>query len=102
MQAQYRRAFGAPEDPARLRFDLFQRLKELEPRAPRNWPFIHLACGSEDLFLSGSQKLAEELETLGLPHTLRVGRGGHDLAYWEPELKAALASFDRWRTSPAQ
>jgi enterochelin esterase-like enzyme len=33
---------------------------------------------------------------------LRVGRGGHDLAYWEPELKAALASFDRWRTSPAQ
>lgn len=95
MQALYRRAFGEPEDPARLRFDLFQRLKSLGPAAPM--PFIHLACGTEDLFLSGNRMLAGDLERLGLPHRLRMSPGGHDSAYWKPQLAAALEAFQHWR-----
>lgn len=100
MQALYRRAFGEPEDPARLRFDLFQRLKSLGP-ATRP-PFIHLACGMEDLFLSGNRMLAGDLERLGLPHRLRMSHGGHDATFWEPELAGALKAFDQWRSASAK
>jgi len=95
MQALFRRAFGEPGDPARLRFDLFQRLRTHGPVAPM--PYLYLACGTEDPFLSGNQRLAEGLVRLDLPHRLRTGPGGHDPTYWEPELAEALQAFERWR-----
>ncbi len=100
MQALYRRAFGEPGDPARLRFDLFRRLKGLGP-ADR-MPFLYLACGREDLFLSGNRVLTEELEGLGLPHRFRTSPGGHDPAYWEPELAVALEAFDQRRSAASK
>lgn len=98
MQALYQRAFGDPEDPARMRFDLFRRLESLGP-ADR-MPFIHLACGTEDLFLSGNRMLADELKKRGLPHRLRMSPGGHDPAYWEPELAAAMEAFQHGLNQP--
>jgi putative tributyrin esterase len=102
MQSLFRRAFGAPEDPMRLRFDLFQRLSGLDPAGRRRLPFIHLACGTEDLFLPGNQRLAEQLDTLGSSYTFVPGPGEHDPAYWKPALAEALEAYGRWRNGPGQ
>jgi enterochelin esterase-like enzyme len=102
MQTLFRRAFGEPEDPTRLRFDLFQRLNGLDPTGRQRLPYIHLACGTEDMFLPGNKRLAEQLKTMGSSYTFVPGSGGHDPAYWKPALAEAVKAYARWRNGPVQ
>jgi enterochelin esterase-like enzyme len=97
MQQLYLRAFGNPEDPARLRFSLFRKVDRLAAPTRGPLPFLYLACGQQDLFAEGSQLLAEKLDRLAIPHAYTQPPGGHDSADWRQELAEALKAYEQWR-----
>lgn len=94
IQSLHARAFGLPGSEDAFRRDLFRRI---EIAKPVDLPFLHLACGVDDGFHGGSQRLAERMRALGIPHLFREGKGGHGGPYWVQELEAAIAAFRRGR-----
>lgn len=97
IQALYVRAFGAPEDPARLRHDLFQLIECAPARPSVSWPCLYLDCGADDLFLAGNERFGELLRAHRVPYLLRRGPGGHNAEFWRASLPKALRAFETCR-----
>jgi enterochelin esterase-like enzyme len=65
-------------------------------------PFFYVSCGTGDALLPASRALAAALEARGVEHQYHeVPGGGHDWAFWDPEVTAFLdLSVERWATDP--
>jgi S-formylglutathione hydrolase FrmB len=58
-------------------------------RGPK--PALWLSCGTEDELLGDTRALHEHLGTLGWRHHHEESPGGHDWAYWDGQIKSAIA-----------
>ena len=73
---------GGDKDPVRLAADL------VYCDQPR--PRVYLACGSSDPLAPANRQLAQQLRDTGLDVSYREEAGGHDWAFWNDALPAAL------------
>lgn len=70
-------------------FDLFTQLENADPAAlPRLWA----CCGRDDRLLDMNRRFAALAKKLGVSYEYTEGSGGHDYAYWNPQMAAALES----------
>ena len=80
--------FGAPGNPARAHNDLFALLQKA---APADLPYLYLACGVEDSFLSVNREFAADLAARHVLYEYRENPGAHDWNYWDREIEPLLA-----------
>jgi putative tributyrin esterase len=91
--------FGAPGNVARAHNDLFALL----PRATAgDLPYLYIACGVEDSFLSVNRQYVADLSTRHVLYEYRENPGGHDWVYWDREIKPLLAAMQEQVLHPAE
>lgn len=79
--------FGAPSNAARAQNDIFVLLQKDDPA---NLPYLYLACGTEDRFLSVNREFAADLFRRQARYEYHETSGNHDWSYWDREIKAML------------
>lgn len=57
---------------------------------PQTMPILSFDCGIDDHLLDSNRRFHAFLETRRIPHTYQEHPGGHNWAYWDTHLPAAL------------
>ena len=73
-------ARGGPEDPFAL----------VETIDHGRLPALRLDCGKDDFLLADNREFHKHLESLHVPHEYAEFPGGHDWAYWDEHVRAAV------------
>lgn len=87
--ADYALIFGEGGPEPGSEHDLFALATRLAAAAgPR--PRLYQCCGTEDFLLAQNRQLQQHLAPLGLDYHYQEGPGGHDWAYWDAAIAAAI------------
>jgi putative tributyrin esterase len=78
-------AKDGPEDP----FALAERIDH------GRLPALRIDCGTEDSLLDDNRAFHRHLESLHIPHEYHEFPGGHDWAYWDAQVREAVAFHAR-------
>jgi len=80
--------FGPTGDPARAANDLFQLLnQEVSP-----FPYLYIACGTEDGFLPINRDFVSSLPSRKIAYEYHETPGGHTWNYWDGAIQDLLRS----------
>jgi S-formylglutathione hydrolase FrmB len=90
--------FGPSGNPAREKNDVFYLLRSAEPT---DLPYLYLACGTQDRFLSVNREFVAQLSQLGVKYEYHEAPGEHDWAYWDRAIEPMLTTlkslyFAKW------
>jgi S-formylglutathione hydrolase FrmB len=91
--------FGPAGNPARAHNDVFQLLA---PAAPAGLPYLYLACGGQDRFLSVNREFVAELSQRGVRYEYHETPGDHDWTYWDREIRPLLNAMRNYLSSQPQ
>lgn len=84
--------FGPAGDPARAQNDIFVLLKNTNSA---ELPYLYLACGEEDRFLSVNREFVAELSQRHVHYEYHETPGNHDWTYWEREIRPLLSVMEQ-------
>jgi putative tributyrin esterase len=65
-------------------------------------PKLRIDCGTEDHLLSDNRQFHRELQRLGIPVDYAESTGTHDWAYWDGQIRSALAFHRAASLEPTQ
>lgn len=84
---QLREVYGNARSPTRSENDIFILLNAPHPDP---YPYLYLACGTDDFFLDTNRAFTQQLASKRLAHEYHESPGGHTWEYWDRELQALL------------
>jgi len=82
-------AFGPHGNPARPANDLFQLLSRADAA---HLPYLYIACGTEDGFLSINREFVSSLPSRKIAFEYHETPGGHSWDYWDHSVRDVLRS----------
>ena len=89
-KAEWNAVAGPGADAGRTDSDLFHLAKKIaKRRAPK--PALWLSCGTEDDIIGDTRAFHAHLDALGWRHDSEESTGAHDWAYWDAQIKRAIA-----------
>ena len=89
-QAEWNAVAGPGADAAGTDSDLFHLAKRVaKRRGPK--PALWLDCGTKDDIIGDTRAFHSHLDALGWQHHSEESAGGHDWAYWDSQIKRAIA-----------
>jgi S-formylglutathione hydrolase FrmB len=83
---QLLKVFGPPESAVRAGNNIFSLLQE----APKDLPYLYLACGTADDFLAINRELVAQLSSRGAAYEYHETPGGHAWDYWDRSVQGLL------------
>jgi putative tributyrin esterase len=88
-RAQLLKVFGPPGDPVRAGNNIFSLLQSV---APKDLPYLYLACGSADDLLAINRDFSEQLSSRAAAYEYHETGGGHGWDYWDRSVQDLLRS----------
>ena len=83
--------FGPPGNPVREDNDVFHLLQRV---APKDLPYLYLACGTEDNFLSVNREFVAGLSQHSVRYEYHETPGQHDWGDWDRAIKPMLGAME--------
>lgn len=84
--------FGTTGNPAREQNNIFVLLRNA---SPGTLPYLYLACGTADRFLSVNRQFVAALSQQQVRYEYHETPGNHDWAYWDRAVQPMLEVMDR-------
>jgi S-formylglutathione hydrolase len=94
----HERVWGEPGSPTRRTYDPYELVARHDPRLPLALA-LDVGTGDHERMLQMNRRMHRALEERGLPHEYHERAGGHDWAFVNRALPAALAFTRRHLTS---
>jgi S-formylglutathione hydrolase FrmB len=91
--------FGSPGNPARAHNDIFQLLSHA---TQADLPYLYLACGEQDRFLSVNREFVAELSQRHVRYEYHETPGNHDWTYWDRGIRPMLGVMENYLSSKAR
>ncbi len=83
--------FGAPGNRVRTQNDIFLLLPKTNAA---ELPYLYLACGTDDRFLSVNREFVAELSGRRVRYEYHETPGDHNWAYWDQEIRPMLSMME--------
>jgi len=83
--------FGGFGNPARANNDIFVLLPKGKPSG---LPYLYLACGTDDRFLSVNREFVATLSERHVRYEYHETPGDHDWSYWDREIRPLLRAME--------
>jgi len=94
--AKLNEVFGAPGSSARGQNDVYLLL---QGASAADLPYLYLACGEEDRFLSVNREFVAELSKRHMAYEYHETSGNHDWSYWDRAIAPLLTAMQSRMTS---
>jgi putative tributyrin esterase len=85
--------FGSPGNPARAQNDIFQLLAHA---TQSELPYLYLAGGEQDRFLSVNREFVAELSQRHVQYEYHETPGDHDWTFWDREIRPLLSAMENY------
>ena len=82
--------YGPADSPTRAANDLFKIIRDATPANIKAWPYLYVACGTEDFLIAPNQALAKLLVDKKIPHEYRQHPGAHNWIFWDTQVREVL------------
>jgi putative tributyrin esterase len=89
--AKLMEVFGPAGDPARAQNDIFLLV---ERASPVELPYLYIACGTEDRFLSVNREFVAKLSQRHANYEYHETAGNHDWTYWDREIRPLMTVME--------